>query len=132
MNTLNENDIIYVVYHKMINNPDLAGSFEIVNGLIHWDLFDQYKVVIGPNYIGIDKYIVGKIIIYNFHWHPEDEDLYSDVCKLGSKGNVTVIHQSIGGSIGMDGGALIYSGPRSMCPITRRWFFGRYIYLYAE
>ena len=123
--SLDENGIINEVYRKMISNPDLAGSFEIVDGLIHWNLFDQYTVVIGPNYIGIDKYIAKKIIVYNYHWHPEDEELYHDICKLGTKGNVTVIHKSLYDS-------LIYSGPQSMCPITKRWFFGRYIYLYAE
>ena len=117
------------IFEQMKANPELAGSFEETDLGIIWRLFDGYIVQIARGYIGIeavDRLFPGWIPHPVTHWHPDDEDLYRDIRNLGTKGNVTVIHRSLF----FDG--VVYSGPRERCTCKRKWFFGRYIYLYAE
>ncbi len=124
---VDETKIIQELYCRMKNNSDLAGSFELNGGKIDWKLFDGYDVEIASEYIGISRQLklIKPLYTSIFHWHPDDEDLYTEVCKLGTKGNVTVIH------MGWVWSCLLYSGPRSYCPIKRKWLFGKYIYLDA-
>ncbi len=114
------------LFNKMKSNPDLAGSFVLLPDEIEWRVFDKYIVSIGNEYIGIDKIIFGRFKDSLTHWHPDEEDIYIDICRLGTKGNVTVIHKSILGE------SVLYSGPATDCKYKSQWLFGRYIYLYAK
>lgn len=115
------------IFQMMKKNPSLAGSFELAEGCdeITWNLFEGYVIKIAEDYIGIDRMLFGKIPSALTHWHPSDDELYEDICNLGTKGNVTVIHKSILGE------SVLYSGEKSSCHYKRKWLFGRYIYLYA-
>lgn len=119
-------EALHGIYEKMRADPALAGSFEETDAGIVWRLFDGYRVQIDIGYIGIDRLLPGGIPYAITHWHPEEEDLYRDICRLGTRGNVTVIYKSIL----FDG--VVYSGPRDQCRYRRKWLFGRYIYLHAE
>ena len=128
--SLNDKNIVHDLFCKMKDNPDLVGSFEEVDGRIVWHLFEGYEIEIASEYIDIHKLIFGKIVEPIHHWHPVVEDLYDEACRLGTKGNVTVIHLFGPGSV--FGASVVYSGPKDECPIKRKWLFGRYIYLFAE
>ena len=127
---MDECSIAHELYEKMLQNPGLAGSYKEADGHIIWHLFHGYTLDITSEYIGINKTTSGKVTESIYHWHPDDEDLYDEVCRLGTKGNVTVIH--LFGLGGMLGSFLIYCGPKSDCPLKRKWLFGKYVYLYAE
>ena len=114
------------LFKKMKSNPDLAGYFELLPEGIEWRLFDKYIVSIGNEYIGIDRILFGKLTDSLIHWHPDEEDVYNDICCLGTKGNVTVIYKNFIVT------SVLYSGPAADCKYKRRWLFGKYIYLYAK
>ena len=91
---------------------------------IFWNL-SGYLIVISHEYIGIEKRI-GILPMQITHWHPDDEDIFENILKIGTKGNVTVIHSTIFGS------SVLYSGLIKECPYKRKWLFGKYHYIYAE
>ena len=123
-------DILHLVYQKMLRNSNLAGSYKEADGHIVWQLFRGYTVDIASDYISINRIVSSKAAQSIHHWHPDDEVLYDEICRLGTRGNVTVIH--LFGPGGMLGSSLVYSGPRRACPTKRKWFLGKYIYLLAE
>ena len=127
---MDEHRIAHEVYIKVLHNPNLDGSFKEADGYIVWQLFQGYMLDIASEHISINKITLGNVAESIYHWHPNDEDLYDEVCRLGTRGNVTVIH--LYGPGGMLGSSLVYCGPKSDCPIKRKWLFGKYIYLYTE
>ena len=118
----------------MLQTPDLCGNFKLNdNGdLIEWDLFENIRVTIGANqgecYIGFSKFHFGKFEGEITHWHPEDYEIYDEVCKLGKPGNVTVLRSSF------KSGAFLYSGAKSNCRYSpdKKVLFGKYYYLEAK
>lgn len=127
-----ETNYVIRAYEKMNSNPCLAGSFtgdgfSGTDGHILWHLFDGYTVEIASETVSIYKNRNGTMYECIHHWHPCDEDLYDEICELGTKGNVTVIHRSFLGD-----SRILYSGPRGACHIRRKSFFGKNIFLYAE
>jgi len=121
---------IHELYNLMVENKNLCGTFELTDNIIHWNLFEGFLITISKDYIdfyiGIDKKIFDKFYDSFTHWHPPSDEIYSDICKIGTKGNVTVIHKSILGE------AILYSGSTTDCKYKRKWLFGRYYYLHAE
>lgn len=117
---------IQELYNLMVENRNLCGAFELTDNIIHWHLFKDFLITIGVDYIGIDKLIFGKFYDPFTHWHPSDDEIYSDICKIGTKGNVTVIFKNFLGV------SILYSGPASECKYKRKWLLGRYYYLKAE
>ena len=114
------------LYEKMKNNSKLAGSFNIVDGSILWNLSNGIKIVISDEYIGISK-TAHFFKNFNFHWHPDESDIYNAICDIGTRGNVTVIHRVLFGLCT----SMVYSGPESKCEYKRKWLFGKYFYIYA-
>ncbi len=124
---MDEGMIVRELFNQMKKNPELAGSYELINNYIVWHLFNRYPVIVTAMYIGIFRrrrfcHIIEPI----YHWHPDNRDIYSDVCRLGTRGNMTVIHQ-----LNPWGSYMLYSGPRSNCPDKEELSFGKNIYLYA-
>lgn len=119
-------DLIDKLYQQMKENKNLVGTFEKADSEIIWSLYDKFTVIITYDYIGIQNKLFGIIPNCITHWHPYEDDIYDDICSLGTKGNVTVIH-----STPLCTG-IIYSGPAENCKIKRKWLFGRYYYLYAR
>lgn len=115
------------LYNQMKSNSKLGESFETVGSCsIIWKLSEQYQVTIEREYLGVDR-ITGKFPPKNLiHWHPQDEEMYQEICNLGTKGNVTVIYKPFDLSL------ILYSGPRDQCKYRRKWLCGKYYYLYAE
>lgn len=121
--------MVQELYDKMKDNPDLAGEFVYAGYGIEWKVFEKYLVVVSDEYIGIDRILFKRLTDPLTHWHPDDKEIYEDICRLGTKGNVTVIHKVLFGLLGT---TIVYSGPASECQCKRKWLFGKYIYLYAK
>lgn len=122
-----ENDsFIAMIFEKMRSNHNLYGKYVLTGNTIEWELNDEFIIRIARDYCGISKKLSGKIENPLTHWHPDDDDLYDDICRLGTRGNITVIHTTILYS------SVIYSGPEAECRIKRKWLFGRYYYLRAK
>ena len=122
-----KNNFILNLYERMKENPNLAGSYKLVNEIgIEWDLFESFTIHIGQDYFGIDGFLFNKIPNQLTHWHPDDDEMYETICAIGTRGNVTVIKKS------WLGVAILYMGPVSDCPYSRKWLFGKYLYLYAK
>ncbi len=85
----------------------------------------DYQFDIGQDYIGVNKKC-GRIFLPITHWHPDDEEIFDEVCNIGKSGNVTVIYD------GWFGKAVLYIGSQKDSPYKRKWLFGRYHYIYAE
>lgn len=124
---MDEKRFISEVFEKMKSNPDLAGTFSEDGGRITWQLFEGYTVEIASEYIGVHSQRPKGGYRFRHHWHPDDEDLYADICALGTRGNVTIILRTFGDTTGV-----VYSGPRAGCPEKKNGLFRKYIYLYAE
>ncbi len=124
------NDSISAVqklYQLMTDNKNLSGSFELVSeDLICWDLFDGFTIFISEDDIGIERLLFKKTPVEFTHWHPTDDEIYNDICNMGTKGNVTVIYKSILGE------SILYSGSKNECKYKRKWLFGKYYYLYTK
>lgn len=96
------------LYNMMLQTPDLCGEFRLFddNKIIAWNLYENVTVTLAVDpedcYFGFDKLLFGKFKS-GIHWHPTVFDIYSQVCDVGIKGNVTVLRS-------FAGGGLLYSG----------------------
>lgn len=105
------------VWDMMQKTPDLCGEAVLDDQGIHWHLNGEITVNIGiekngQGYMDVERKH-GKIRENITHWHPEKEDVYQEICKIGKKGSVLVLHLFFGG------GRVLYSGPKEDCPYPR-------------
>lgn len=122
------------LYGMMLETPDLCGRFELDKsaGSITWNLFENIVIEIGVDspecYIGINKSHGGKVGGEITHLHPSVFEIYDEICKIGRRGNVTVLRASPVGS------ALLYAGREDVCPYPRekKLLLGKYYYLEAR
>lgn len=117
------------VYNMMLSIPELCGKFEYSNDTVIWHLFDNYIINIFANaregYIEIHS----KNNFTDIHWHPECEDLYNEISKLGNHGNITVLSSTLSSS------SILYSGCEEDCPylpIKKRYKLRNLYYLKAK
>lgn len=121
------------LYGMMLETPDLCGRFELDKsaGSITWNLSENIVIEIGVDppecYIGINKSHGGKVGGEIMHLHPSVFEIYDEICKIGKRGNVTVLRASPVGS------ALLYAGREDVCPYPRekKLLLGKYYYLEA-
>ena len=122
------------LYGMMLETPDLCGRFELDKsaGSITWNLSENIVIEIGVGtpecYIGINKSHGGKVGGEITHLHPSVFEIYDEICKIGKRGNVTVLRASPVGS------ALLYAGREDICPYPRekKLLLGKYYYLEAR
>ena len=122
------------LYGMMLETPDLCGRFELDKsaGSITWNLFENIVIEIGVGtpecYIGVNKSHGGKVGGEITHLHPSVFEIYDEICKIGRRGNVTVLRASPVGS------ALLYAGREDVCPYPRekKLLLGKYYYLEAR
>lgn len=120
------------LYDKMCSTPDLCGTFALVEKSIMWNLFDGYKVIISieppATHFSIEKKLFWKITDQITHWHPDENDIYREVCNIGLKGNVLVIRKTFLGD------SVLYMGKEENCPYSpkNKWSWGKIYYLKAE
>ena len=94
-------------------------TFQDHGVLICWRISD-YKIEIGREYIGVSKKM-GSFFLPIMHWHPDDEEIFEVLCNIGTKGNVTVIHN------GWFEKSILYIGSKKDCPYQRKRLFGIFI-----
>ena len=118
------------LYNLMITTPDLCGNFSIVdNGIIRWDFNEDFliDIEVNPNdcLLGISKKSKFNIKTEIHHWHPSVFEVYDDVLKIGTLGNVTVVHKFMGSS------KVLYSGNEADCQYNsdKKIKFGKTYYL---
>lgn len=120
------------LYNKMLEIPDLCGNFELIDNTIYWNLFDGYEIQISidprDNYFGIDKKSFGKINDPVTHWHPDEEEVFREICDIGLKGNVLVIRKNLLFT------SVVYMGKEENCPYSpeKKWSWGKICYLKAK
>ena len=126
------------LYNMMVQNPDLCGSYEMTAdeddyGSIFWTLGDacfELCVGRGQGYISVsvNGLLQGKIRKDITHWHPDPDEIYDEVIKIGKRGNITVLSSYWGG------GALLYSGKKGECPYLppKKHLMRKYYYIEAE
>ena len=122
------------LYGMMLETPDLCGRFELDKsaGSITWNLSENIVIEIGVDtpecYISINKSHGGKVGGEITHLHPSVFEIYDEICKIGKRGNVTVLRASPVGS------ALLYAGREDVCPYPRekKLLLGKYYYLEAR
>ena len=122
------------LYEMMLETPDLCGKFELTDndGTITWYLYGNIKIEIGVDprdcYIGIDKMLLGKVECGITHWHPTQNEIYDEVCRMGRRGNVLIIRTSWLGAY------VLYMGNKDDCPYSpnKKYLFRKLYYLEAK
>lgn len=112
------------LYDKM-KKQNLVGklTFQEEDASIRW-MIPGYQIEIGQECIEVSRK-KGGFFIPIIHWHPDDEEILNEICNIGTKGNVTVIHD------GWLVKSVLYIESKNDCPYKRKWLFGRYHYIYA-
>ncbi len=124
-----------LLLEKLKQTPDLCGSFYIdASGLIRWDLYEDHSYQIdvrgGDGYLHLFNRVKthGSIT----HWHPDPDDMYEELCRIGMPGHIIVVRfLHIGPLLGS---SVAYIGPESECPkrTKRKGLFSRPLILKAQ
>ena len=117
------------LYDLMAATEDLCGTYEVADDTVFWNLGDEFSVQI--NVDGEREECICSIHRKTWeitHWHPSIYEIYDEVCKMGTRGNVMVVRTFIGGA------SIPYMGPKADCPYPekRKWSLGKYFYLEAK
>ena len=118
------------LYEMMCETNDLCGDFKITeNGNINWNLYDNIQIDLGVDvgdcYIGVNKKTPLRGLV---HWHPTIFEIYGEVCKIGTHGNVLVIRTF------WSSASVLYIGDETNCPYSpdQKVLFGRIYYLMSN
>ena len=78
--------------------------------------------------VSVDGLLQGKIRKDITHWHPDPDEIYDEVIKIGKRGNITVLSSYWGGR------ALLYSGEKRECPYLppKKHLLSKYYYIEAK
>ncbi len=103
------------LYDLIITTPNLCGDFSITdNGCIHWEFDEDFLIDIDINpqdcLFGISQKNGSNTTREITHWHPTVFEIYDDIKKTGTIGNITVIRKFMGSS------TVLYSGTEADCP----------------
>lgn len=112
------------LYDMLQKTPDLCGSFQLVDGeRIDYELNDLL-LEIDMDCISVCEQKNGKTEGLT-HWHPDNTQIYDDICNITRKGNVFVVKTFCGGA------SVLYAGDKKFCPYTKptKKLFSR-IYLF--
>jgi len=106
-----------ILLEKLKQSPDLCGSFYIdASGSIRWDLYEEHSYMIdvrgGDGYIGLFNRKKPHCAVT--HWHPDPDDMYEELCRIGMSGHIIVVRFLHIGSL--LGSSVAYIGPESECP----------------
>ena len=119
------------LYEKMLVTPDLCGKFKLIDKTIFWDLFDGFiiRISIEPpaTHFSIEKKLFWEFTDTVTHWHPEENEIFEEVCNIGLKGNVLVIRRNFFFD------SVLYMGKEEVCPYSpkKKWSWGKIYYLKA-
>ncbi|MBR4864081.1 MAG: hypothetical protein IKU07_05840 [Oscillospiraceae bacterium] len=122
------------LYDAIICKPDLHSHPVLHDNILIWHLYKNAYVQAfchdGDTSIDIiDNSIFSGSIM---HWHPNEDDMISELYAFGKKGNMLVLKKSLFGT------SVFYLGPAETFPITdrrslhfgkKKWDGGQLVYL---
>ncbi len=120
------------LYEKMLETTGLCGTFKLVNKTIIWNLFEGFIIEISieppATHFSIEKKLFRNITDSITHWHPNEDDVYNEVCNIGLEGNVLVIRKN------WFFDSVIYMGKEENCPYSqkKKWSWSKIYYLKAN
>ncbi len=100
------------LYNMLQKTPNLRGSFVLTpSNMIQWTSNDLF-LEITMDLINVN--INGRLIKKNLtHWHPDDWEIYDEVCDITKAENVLVIKKFMGVS------KILYIGDKKNCPYEK-------------
>ena len=99
------------LYEQLLVTPDLCGTFELVNDdTLYWT-YKDLVLHISANHIDVSlNWMKDKDLT---HWHPDDFEIYDDVCSITKKNSVLIIKRAFGSSF------VKYMGDKEKCPYVK-------------
>ena len=122
------------LYDAIICKPDLHSHPVLHDNILVWHLYKNAYVQAFCHDGDTSIDIIGNSIFSGsiMHWHPNEDDMISELYALGKKGNMLVLKKSLFGT------SVFYSGPVETFPITdrrslhfgkKKWDGGQLVYL---
>ncbi len=98
------------LYEMMLKNDNLGGYYELKDDTLVWT-FDEVIYEIGINEVSTTIQVFKNVKLKKeiTHWHPENDEIYDDVCNIGEKGNILVIKKTLNGE------SVVYMGKKENC-----------------
>lgn len=118
------------LYEMMKENENLGGEIKLVaEELIVWTfdkVFYRISVDLEEGYFEVCS---NKKLKYQItHWHPNPDEIYEVICRIGTKGNVMIIKKFI-----FFGVRVLYMGPVKDCSFKKRKIhLGKIYYFYSN
>ena len=122
------------LYDAIICKPDLHSHPVLHDNILVWHLYKNANVQAFCNNGDTSIDILGDSMFADsfMHWHPDEDDMISELYTLGKKGNMLVLKKSLFGT------SIFYSGPSESFPLPdkrelhfgkKKWDGGQLVYL---
>ena len=122
------------LYDAIICKPDLHSHPVLHDNILVWHLYKNAYVQAFCNNGDTSIDIIGDSMFADsfMHWHPDEDDMISELYTLGKKGNMLVLKKSLFGT------SIFYSGPSESFPRPdkrelhfgkKKWDGGQLVYL---
>ena len=122
------------LYDAIICKHELHSHPVLHDNILVWHLYKNAYVQAFCHDGDTSIDIIGNSIFSGsiMHWHPNEDDMISELYALGKKGNILVLKKSLFGT------SVFYSGPAETFPITdrrslhfgkKKWDGGQLVYL---
>ena len=122
------------LYDAIICKPDLHSHPVLHDNILVWHLYKNAYVQSFCNNGDTSIDIIGDSVFAGsfMHWHPDEDDMISELYALGKKGNMLVLKKSLFGT------SIFYSGPSESFPLPdkrelhfgkKKWDGGQLVYL---
>ena len=122
------------LYDAIICKPDLHSHPVLHENILVWHLYKNAYVQAFCHDGDTSIDIIGNSVFSGsiMHWHPDEDDMISELYTLGKKGNMLVLKKSLFGT------SIFYSGPSESFPLPdkrelhfgkKKWDGGQLVYL---
>ena len=122
------------LYDAIICKPDLHSHPVLHDNILVWHLYKNAYVQAFCHDGDTSIDIIGNSVFSGsiMHWHPDEDDMISELYALGKKGNMLVLKKTLLST------STFYSGPSENFPLTERtqlhfgkkkWDGGQLVYL---
>ncbi len=113
------------LYEQLLNKKDLHSFPELDGEVLIWKLYKNayIKAFCGDSDTCIE--IIGTSILYpSMHWHPNEENIFDELCLLGKKGNIMVLKSFL-----METSVFYLGEPEKYrFDKKRKWYWGKLSY----
>lgn len=102
------------LYEMMLKNSNLGGTIELKDDSIIWTFDKVFYYIFLDSDNGIIEILKNNKLKSSItHWHPDNYEIYEDICNIGERGNVIVIKTFLGSA------TILYMGPIEKCPYQK-------------